>query len=252
LKLRRSFNTTKNSRKGLLPAAHFEFDPELWFFLSPGIRQESIVYPFDPGQSIKHLVEAAGIPHTEVGKVIVNETLSSLDPLAEDGDRIGIFPSVSGQAIPAEGPRFVLDNHLGRLAGYLRMFGFDCVYRNDLQDEELAQISSLENRILLTRDRRLLMRRVVMYGYCLRSLDSPVQAKEVLHRYNLNQRTNPFQRCLRCNTLLEPVRKEAVLDLLQPLTRLYYDEFRICPACGHVYWKGSHYEHMLTLMEKIL
>ncbi|MBE0699016.1 MAG: twitching motility protein PilT [Anaerolineaceae bacterium] len=235
-----------------MPAALFIFSTELWFFLSPGTRQGGFLYPFDPGQSIKHLVESVGVPHTEVGKVTRNETLSSLDTLAEDGNQIGIYPNVPGQAIPAEGPRFVLDNHLGRLAAYLRMFGFDCIYRNDLQDEELAQITNQEKRILLTRDRRLLMRRAVVYGYCLRSLDSQIQTVEVLKRYNLNGQISPFRRCLRCNTLIEPVRKEAILDRLQPLTQLYYDEFHLCPTCGHVYWKGSHYKHMLALMEKIL
>jgi uncharacterized protein with PIN domain len=146
----------------------------------------------------------------------------------------------------------LLDNHLGRLAAYLRMLGFDCLYHNDYSDEELAEILQHEERILLTRDRRLLMRNVVSHGYCPRSLDSLEQLTEVIQRFELAKRIQPFHRCLRCNHPLEPVSKEAVLDRLEPLTRLYFDEFQICPDCKQIYWKGSHYERMERLIEQII
>jgi uncharacterized protein with PIN domain len=95
------------------------------------------------------------------------------------------------------------------------------------------------------------MRKVVQYGYCLRSLDSLAQLREVLARYGLSSKIRPFQRCLRCNGRLEPVSKEAVLDRLEPLTRLYYDEFHRCPDCGQIYWKGSHYERMLATIQRL-
>ncbi len=234
-----------------MPAARFEIAPELNFFLSPEMRERCDSYLFEAGQSIKHLTESLGIPHTEVGQVMVNGQASGLGSFTQDGDRVVILPNAPGQGLPAAGPKFVLDNHLGRLSAYLRMLGFDCIYRNDLQDEELAQIASAEERILLSRDRRLLMRRTVHYGYCLRSLNSRRQVIEVLHRYHLGQQIAPFRRCLRCNALLEPVNKETVLDRLEPLTRMYYEEFHRCPNCGQVYWKGSHYEHMLALIEEI-
>ena len=234
-----------------MPAARFDFPPELRFFLSPQFRQGSFLYTFELGQSVKHLVESFGVPHTEIGQIAVNENAAGLDYLVQDGDQVTIFPVAPAQGIPPSGPCFVLDNHLGRLAAYLRMLGFDCLYRNDLQDEELAHIASQDERILLTRDRRLLMRRVVHYGYCLRSLDSRRQVREVLRRYNLSGRIAPFRRCLRCNASLEPVSKETILDRLQPLTRLYYAEFHLCPACGQVYWKGSHHERMLALIAQL-
>jgi len=115
----------------------------------------------------------------------------------------------------------------------------------------LAEIAQREERILLSRDRRLLMRKVVTYGYCLRSLDSIEQVKEVIQRFDLTKRIIPFHRCLRCNHLLESVEKEAVLDRLEPLTKLYFDEFQICPACKQIYWKGSHYEKMEKLIERV-
>ncbi len=234
-----------------MPSARFAFLPDLSRFLAPEQRSGAVVFTFDAGQSVKHLIEAAGVPHTEVGQVQVNQHPASFDYLVQEGDHVTVHPPAPGDSLPPGGPRFVLDNHLGRLAAYLRMLGFDGLYRNDLQDEELAQIASGEERILLTRDRRLLMRRTVRYGYCLRSLITREQVGEVLRRYDLTGQIAPFRRCLRCNALLEPVSKEAVLERLEPLTRLYYEEFHRCPACDQVYWKGSHYEHMRALIDQL-
>ena len=145
----------------------------------------------------------------------------------------------------------MLDGHLGRLASHLRMLGVDCLYNNGYEDDELAHISVEESRVLLTRDRLLLMRKVITQGYLLRSLNSTEQLHEVVQRYGLVKWVKPFQRCLRCNHQLEPVAKETVLERLEPLTKKYYDEFKLCPACDQVYWKGSHYERMLQLIEKV-
>jgi hypothetical protein len=162
---------------------------------------------------------------------------------------VEIQPIQNGCAIE---PRFLLDNHLGRLAAYLRMLGFDCLYRNDYDDQQLADVLQHEERILLSRDRRLLMRKVVSHGYCPRSLNSLEQLTEVIRRFDLIKRITPFHRCLRCNHPLEAVLKEAVLDRLEPLTKLYFDEFQICPACNQIYWKGSHYERMQQLIEQMM
>ena len=108
-----------------------------------------------------------------------------------------------------------------------------------------------EERILLTRDRRLLMRKVILHGYCLRSLNSLEQLTEVIHRFDLMNKIQPFHRCLRCNHLLEAVDKDTILHRLEPLTKLYFDKFHICPACRQIYWKGSHYEQMQNLIKQI-
>jgi len=146
----------------------------------------------------------------------------------------------------------VLDGHLGRLASHLRMLGLDCLYNNGYEDDELVHVSVEAGRILLTRDRLLLMHKVISQGYLLRSLNPTEQLYEVVQRYGLVKWVKPFQRCMSCNHLLEPVSKEAVLHRLEPLTKKYFDDFRICPACEQVYWKGSHYERMMELIENIL
>jgi len=217
-------------------------------FLSGEKREVTIHVAFRGGQSIKHLVESLGVPHPEIGRVQISGQKGSLDTITQDEDGVEVHPI---QNVCTIEPRFLLDGHLGRLAAYLRMLGFDCLYRNDYADQELAEILQREERILLTRDRRLLMRNAVVHGYCPRSLDSLTQLTEVIRRFDLLGRIAPFHRCLRCNHPLETVSKETVLDRLEPLTRLYFDEFRICPNCQQLYWKGSHYERMQEIVEKL-
>jgi len=125
------------------------------------------------------------------------------------------------------------------------------IYRNDLQDEELALIASQEIRVLLTRDRRLLMRSVVTQGYYVRAILPRQQVVEILTRYDLFSAITPFGRCVHCNALLQPVSKDQILDRLQPRTRLYFDEFQRCTSCGQVYWKGSHYERLQEFIREL-
>ena len=229
--------------------AFFRFFGRLNDFLPRDQREQSIPVDFRGDQSIKHLAESLGVPHPEIGRVQVNGQEAALHTITQDGDRVEIHPVPDG--FPVE-PRFILDNHLGRLAAYLRMLGFDCLYHNDYQDDELAETSQREDRILLSRDRRLLMRKAVTQGYCLRSLDPLKQLVEVVRRFALASRVAPFHRCLRCNHPLERVSKEDVLDRLEPLTKLYFDEFQICPACRQIYWKGSHYQKMQKLVAEVI
>ncbi len=232
-----------------MPGAWFAFHPDLWALLPHAQRREVFWLTFQRHQSLKHLIESLGVPHTEIGEVRRNGQAVEVTGIPTEGDRIEVFPAPP-QALPIP-PRFVLDNHLGRLAAYLRMLGYDSLYRNDFEDEELAQIAVQQERVLLTRDRRLLMRRGIRFGHWVRSQYPREQVAEVVRRFCLNHRQGAFQRCLRCNTPLEAVSKESVLDQLEPLTRLYYDEFHRCPSCGQVYWKGSHYERMLDLIERL-
>jgi uncharacterized protein len=221
----------------------FVFTGDLAFFLP---RHEAEVrLTFEDHQSIKHLVESLGVPHVEVGEISQDGQPVSLGARPQDGARLEVHPPSPG--CPVE-PRFLLDNHLGRLAASLRMLGFDCLYRNDFQDDEMVAQLADDPRILLSRDRGLLMRKAVRHGYCPRSLEPKVQLLEVVRRFDLSGRFQPFYRCMRCNTPLVQVKKADVLDRLEPLTRHYFDEFRLCPGCNQVYWKGSHYERMAGII----
>jgi hypothetical protein len=235
-----------------MASAQFVFYAELNDFLPATRRGMPCLVDYASHQTLKHLIEALGVPHVEVGSILVDGKAASPSLRPADGSRVEVFPDHS---LPPGGPRFVLDNHLGRLAAYLRMLGLDTLYRNDYHDQELAEVASQEERVLLTRDRRLLMRKVLLFGYCIRHLEPPEQLAEVLSRYQIlppaGESSQAFQRCLRCNTLLQPVSKQSVLERLQPLTRLYYNEFHICPSCDQVYWKGSHVEHMRAMLREI-
>lgn len=224
------------------------FRGELNDFLSPVQRGAPIQLEFENHQTIKHLIESCGIPHTEVCRIESCGSQLDFSYHSFDGDLIEVFPytpSDRAKRVPAGQMRFVLDMHLGKLARYLRLLGFDSAYRNNFNDEELAEIATIENRILLTRDRRLLMRKIIQYGYCVRALDPRKQLLEVLPAFKLQEKISPFQRCPHCNELLIEVSKEKVQDQLEPLTKKYYNEFHQCPNCKRVYWKGSHYERMV-------
>jgi uncharacterized protein with PIN domain len=138
------------------------------------------------------------------------------------------------------------------LAAYLRMMGYDTLYRNDYHDEELAQVSHDEQRVLLTRDVGLLKRGIVDYGYFVRATHREKQLVEITHRYGLARWITPFKRCMKCNGLVETVSKASVIAELPDDTAQYYDEFHRCNSCGRVYWKGPHHQRMEALMKQVL
>jgi hypothetical protein len=228
--------------------ATFTFIGELNDFLPHYRKNTAFSVEFADHQSLKHLIESVGVPHTEFGLIQVNGQGAEPVRRMAEGDQVKVYPAEE----PLEGEaNFILDNHLGQLATYLRMLGFDCLYRNDYQDEELSRVAIQDGRVLLTRDRRLLMRKVITRGRCLHHTDSRKQVLEVLDRFQLYEQIMPFQRCLRCNSALQRVSKLDIIDRLETLTRQYFDEFRICPACDQIYWKGSHYNHMLEMITEL-
>lgn len=230
-----------------MPWASFRFHEELSVFLPASQIGREVRVQFEGNQTVKHLFESLGVPHTEVGWVTAGGQPVDFGYIPQEGEIFSLYPA---KEAPPE-PRFLLDNHLGKLATYLRMLGFDALYRNDFQDQELVEILQGEARILLTRDRRLLMRKSVRAGYWVRSTTPEEQTREVVRRYHLAGEIRPFHRCLRCNSALQAIGKAAVLERLEPLTRKYYEEFYICPDCQRVYWKGSHYERMQALIGRI-
>ncbi len=241
--------------------AELRFYAELNDFLPPEKRYTRFGCEFWVGGSVKDLIEAEGVPHTEVDLILANGESVDFSYQVRDGDRISVYPvfeslditpALKVRPVPLRQTRFVLDVHLGRLAGYLRMLGFDALYRSDYRDEELVRVSSEQGRILLTRDLGLLKHAALRYGYAVRQTNPRRQAREVLERFDLARAAAPFTRCLRCNDPLEAVAKEQVRERLPETTRAHYDEFRQCPACARVYWAGSHYQRMQRLVEELL
>jgi len=239
--------------------ATIRFYAELNDFLpEPGrARTQEVRFHVEP--SVKDVIESFGVPHTEVDLVLINGRSVDFSERVHDGDRIAVYPMFESIDIrpvlkvrpePLRDPRFVLDVHLGRLTAYLRMLGFDAVRPPGAHDEELARISSCERRILLTRDRGLLKRSEVTHGYWVRETRPRRQLAEVVQRFDLAALIRPFTRCLRCNVELEPASREAVAQRVPEGVWERHNEFRTCPACGSVYWKGSHYQRMKRLIEE--
>ena len=241
--------------------ATFRFYAELNDFLKPERRHQDFDHSFWGNPSVKDTVEALGVPHTEVDLILVNGTSVGFSHGLQDGDRVSVYPIFEGLDIgpvvrlrpkPLRHPRFVLDIHLGRLAAYLRMLGFDTLYRNDFDDEQLEAISRTENRVLLTKDRGILKRSLITHGYFIRAIEPRKQILEVRKRFDLFYLAAPFSRCMHCNGRLQHVSKQEVLDQLLPKTRATYNEFRRCETCQRIYWKGSHYKHMQSFIRRLL
>ncbi|HEY0370082.1 MAG TPA: Mut7-C RNAse domain-containing protein [Chthoniobacterales bacterium] len=229
---------------------HLHFDRELCFFLSKRIADGEVVRCLREKTSIKDVIESCGVPHTEVHAIVSRgATIDFAFQISADAD-VCVYGLAETQARNFDSlqrcgaTRFVADGHLGKLARDLRLLGFDVAYAANTADAELVRIATTQDRALLTRDRRLLMHRVLRDGYCLRSTDPDEQLFEVLHRFDIAKDVAPFARCIRCNGELVHVTKGEVLHQLEPLTKLYYEDFRRCTACGGVYWAGSHFSKL--------
>ncbi len=241
--------------------ASFRFYEELNDFLPKERRKVDFIYSFDRKASIKDCIESMGVPHTEIDLILVNGISVDFSYILTDQDQVSVYPVFELLDItevtrlrpkPLRDPKFVVDVNLGRLARYLRLIGFDTLYRNDFDDKDLVRISSQQGRILLTRDRNLLKHSVITHGCFVYSTKPLKQIEEVIQRLDLTGTAVPFKRCIRCNGMLQPVEKREIEERLPPLTRKYYEVFWMCGSCEQVYWKGAHYGRMMELVEGLL
>lgn len=230
---------------------HLVFSPGLRFFLREGSKGETIRRRLSHATTVKDVIESCGVPHTEVGRIEVNGTAVDFDYRMFPGDNVVIEhvnPERTGnfglQPEPVENPAFIADEHLAKLARRMRVLGIDTHLFSGDGDRELLDAMQSLGRILLTRDRRLLMHRIVHSGYCVRSDDVLQQVREVVRRFSLSGSINPFSRCPSCNGFLETADKNSLLHRLEPKTRLYYRDFFLCGSCGKIYWHGYHAEKL--------
>jgi uncharacterized protein with PIN domain len=213
-------------------------DHELWIFVPPGRRRPQITVRHDATASLGHVVEALGVPLTEVGTLHVDGQSVGPGYLPAVGTTVQVHPVGRPQQPPGWAGAFLLDVHLGTLARRLRVLGVDAAYRNNADDEELIRWAQRERRVLLTQDRALLKRRVLWAGAYVRGSGADAQLADVLDRFAPQLR--PWNRCTACNGELAPVAKHEVADRLEPGTRRQYDDFARCRSCGRVYWHGAH------------
>ena len=226
--------------------------PDLERFLAREHRAGPVVHPYARAATCKQAIEALGVPHTEIGRLTVNGEPATLARIVREGDVVEVFPHAPGAA-PFESPlAFVADAHLGGLSRMLRMLGFDTVYDNNLQDPQIVEIAWRERRVVLTRDRELLKCRDVLRGAYVRALKPEAQLAEIARRYPLAEHMQPFALCLHCNLPLARAADEAVAAQVPERIRERYTRFMHCPGCRRVYWEGSHWDRMRTVLAEAL
>ena len=239
--------------------AVLRFYAELKDFLTAERCSGIATHSFDVPGSVKDVIEGRGVPHTEVDLILVNGEPVDFSYRVADGDRISVYPVfeafdlspvVRVRPQPLRHVHFVLDVHLGRLAGYLRLLGFDTVWSNEWSDHELVGISTGQRRRLLTRDVGLLKHGSITHGYFVRATEPRRQLTEVVRRFHLADEIIPFTRCMECNGSLEPAEKADVADRLPPATGRQFDEYRTCSSCERIYWRGSHYRRLNEIVEE--
>lgn len=244
----------------IIRKAFFRFYEELNDHLPEKWKKKKFSYEFKGNPSIKNTIQAIGVPHIEVDLILVNGKSVDFDYQLQGGDEVSVYPVFETFDIsplirlrpePLRESRFIVDVNLGKLAQKLRLLGFDTLFRNDLEDDEIIEISLTENRIILTRDKGILKQNVVTHGYWLRNDDPKKQLAEVITRLQLQNNFQPFTRCSNCNGKLELIAGEKLDGKLSADTLTYYDEFWECTTCRKIYWQGSHFHHILNWLEEI-
>jgi uncharacterized protein len=234
------------------------FYEELNDFLPIEKQKKRFEHNYIDRTSVKDLIESLGVPHAEVDLILINGKSVGFDYLINDDDDISVYPVFESIDItdlqhlrpkPLRKPKFVADVHLGRLARYMRMLGFDTLYKNNIDDDEIVNISVDEKRTILTRDRNILKRSVVTHGYFVRNIKIKKQLIEILNRFNLENQIKEFTRCIECNTILEPISKEEIIDKLPLKVSESQGFFSICPGCKKIYWKGTHHHKMNAFIQ---
>lgn len=248
-------------RRVFVVTAQFRFYAELNDFLAPGLRHHSFSRRCSRDASVKHMIEALGVPHTEVELICVNGEPVDFSHRLQDGERVSVYPAFSSIDIsplkklrppPNVPERFIADAHLGQLAKNMRMLGFDVLYRNDYSDAEVARIAARDDRVVLTRDRDLLIRKEIVRGCFMHAVSGDAQLEEVMSRFKLAPLVRAFTRCLTCNGVLRVVEKSELGQRVPPHSKNIYERFCECVDCSQVYWEGSHVARMRIRMAKML
>lgn len=229
-------------------------------YLPPAQRKQTITREITGTPSVKDAIESLGVPHTEIDLILVDGRSVRFERRLVGGERIAVYPEFERFDIsplhrlrpkPLRRPRFVADVHLGTLARFLRLLGFDTRYGNGLDDAELASITSREKRILLTRDVGLLKRKAVVRGQWLRSRDPEEQVAEIVAALHLRRTLRPFTRCMACNGELVAIARQEVATLVPPRVYRRFRSFKQCEDCRRVFWRGSHFDRLRSLVRTL-
>lgn len=237
------------------------FFEELNDFIEPEKYKKNIEFQLFGSPTVKDIIESFGVPHTEVDLILVNGESVRFNYHLKPGEHISVYPKFESldiqnisqlRAEPLRDVKFILDVHLGKLAKFLRLVGFDTIYKNQQDDKKIIQLAKQDKRIILTRDIGILKHSEVTHGYYVRSDDPKKQLLEIIQRFDLKDAVKPFTRCLECNGILKQADKDKIKEQLDQSTEKYYNTFYICKNCKKIYWKGSHYKDMMEFIKRVL
>ncbi|MGA7779123.1 MAG: Mut7-C RNAse domain-containing protein [Paraburkholderia sp.] len=240
--------------------ATFRFYEELNDFLARPLRRSAFSCACPQAATAKHMIEALGVPHTEVELILVNGESVGFERQLADGDRVSVYPKFEALDIqpllrvrerPLRVMRFIADAHLGGLAQLLRLAGFDTLYDNHYPDADIEELAAAEQRIVLTRDRELLKRRTITHGCYVRTLKPKAQLREIFDRLDLAGSARPFRLCLTCNAPLRRIPKEEVSGRAPEGVLERHAQFVTCDVCQRVFWEGTHWQRMRALMDSV-
>jgi len=155
-----------------------------------------------------------------------------------------------------EALRFIVDHNVGKMAKWLRMMGYDTLFFNGRDDSSMVAIALAQGRIILTRDSGIVKRRLVTRGRLKAVLIEgdriEAQMKQVIESLGLDIRFKPFSICLECNQPLEERSRQQVQDRVPPYVFKTQQQYMECPACGRIYWRGTHWQAMNRKLEQLV
>jgi hypothetical protein len=152
--------------------------------------------------------------------------------------------------VESKSKRFVVDKMLGKLAKWLRILGYDTFYTNKIKPETLLSIAISENRIILTRNHKLLKQKNRIPVILIHSDTVKEQLRELNSKIPLSA-NHLFTRCPICNQKTHPIEKEKVKGVVPPYVYQTEDKFTHCIQCGRTYWKGTHITHAKEWLKSI-
>ena len=151
-------------------------------------------------------------------------------------------------------PKFIVDLNVGRLAKWLRIMGYDALFVPGIEDGELVRLAQEEGRIVLTRDRFIMRRRIVTTGelkaLLIESESLENQLRQVVETYHLDTQ-GELSRCIECNVSLTDMPREQVQERVPSFVFQTQEEFMECPSCQNLYWRGTHWHNMLKELAMI-
>lgn len=244
-----------------MPQLKIIFSREFNYFKRRKNKGREIIYPLERKSSIKNIIESLGVPHTEIGKIVVEDKEVDFNYIPANSQKITVLPIIPPFDVtrpsvlrpePLQEMRFVVDVNVGKLALLLRMLGLDAEYSPKFLDKDILFFCKKEKRIVLSKDIGLLEYKQIIFGRHIRSVYPDDQLSEVLDFFGIKGPFNLFSRCLRCNKKLVSISKKDILHRLEPKTKKCFNRFKICPQCNRIYWRGSHYEKMKSRSLKLM